>query len=119
MNLGRKRLLVRLAIVLLVGVAGVFWSASQSSHNLTIENRSKQSVVELKLTVSGQTSTFQNIKPGGEVTAECPSGGDKLFTVEGRLADGTRVRSSGLIGEGKHFLLLPGGSLEERRKDRQ
>lgn len=116
MNPGRQRGLLRLAVVLLVGLAALFWAIGQRSRTLTIENRSEQSIPELNVTIAGQTQTFHNVKAGEEVAAPCPPRGDDRFSVDGRLADGTRLRANGRIGDSLHFLLLPGGQLQPRRK---
>lgn len=116
MNPSRKRWLIRLAILLIVGLIALFWSVGQRSRNLTIENRSEQSIAELKITIAGQTKTFQNVKAGAEVSAPCPAQGDALFTVEGKLADGSLVRVNGRIGDSLYFFLLPGGLLQPRGK---
>ncbi len=113
---GRQRWLLRLAVVLLVGLVALFWAVGQRSRILTIENRSQQSIPELNITIAGQTKKFQNVKAGAEVSAPCPSGAEDRFTVDGRLADGTLLRSNGRIGDSLHFLLLPNGDLQPRPK---
>jgi hypothetical protein len=116
MNPRRNRWLLRLAVVLLVGLIALFWAVSERTRSLTIENRSEQSIPVLNITIAGQTKTFQNVKAGDEVTVPCSARGDDRFTVDGQLADGTRIRANGPIGDSPHFLLLPGGQLELRRK---
>jgi hypothetical protein len=118
MNPHGKRWLIRLAILLIVGLIALFWSVGQLSRTLTIENRSEQSIAELKITISGQARTFANVKAGAEVSAPCPASGDGRFTVEGKLADGTRLRANGRIGDNLYFFLLPGGQLQPRGKGR-
>jgi hypothetical protein len=84
---------------------------------LTIENRSEQSIDELKITIAGHTQTFQNVKSGAEVAAPCPASGSELpYTVEGKLSDGNILRSSGQIRDSLHFLLLPDRQLHPRPK---
>lgn len=116
MNPNRSRWWFRLAIVLLVGLLALFWAVSQNTRTLKIENRSEQSIPELKITVGGQSQTFKNVARGGQVTVPCPAGGDDHFTVDGRLADDSRIRANGPIREGLDFLLLPDGSLLPRPK---
>lgn len=116
MNPGRQRWLLRLAVVLLVGLVALFWAVGQRSRILTIENRSEQSIPELNITIANQIKKFQNVKAGEEVSAPCPPRGEDRFSVDGRLADGTRLRANGRIGDSLHFLLLPGGQLQPRRK---
>lgn len=116
MNPGRQRWLLRLAVVILIGLLALFWAVGQRTRSLTIENRSEQSIPELNISLAGQTQTFQDVKAGAEVTVPCSARGADRFTVEGRLADGTRLRANGRIGDSLHFFLLPGGQLQPRRK---
>jgi hypothetical protein len=116
MNPSHKRWLVRLAVVLIVGLVALFWTVREQDRTLTIENRSQQSIVELKITISGQSTTFQDVKSGAKVLVPCPASGDGMFTVEGKLADGTRPRATGRIDDNMYFFLLPGGQLQQRGK---
>ena len=116
MNPTRSRWLLRLAVVLIVGLLALFWAIGEHTRTLTIENRSEQSIPEMKLSIAGQVRTFQNVKAGEQVTMPCPARGDDRFTVEGRLADDTRIRANGRIGDSLDFLLLPGGLLQPRPK---
>ncbi len=117
MNPGRKRWLFRLAILLLVGLGGLFWSIGKLGRDLTIENRSEQTITEMKITIGGQTRTFTDVAPGGEASAPCPTMDSELpFTVEGKLADGNVFRLRGQIRASLHYLLLPGGQLQPRPK---
>jgi hypothetical protein len=116
MNPSYKRWLIRLAVVLIVGLAALLWSVRQQDRTLTIENRSGQSITQLKITISGQSKTFQDVKAGEVVSAPCPASGDGLFNVEGELADGTRPRAKGRIDDNLYLILLPGGQLQQRGK---
>lgn len=117
MNPGRKRWLVRLAILLLVGLGGLLWSIGKLGRDLTIENRSAQTITELKITIGGQSRTFTDVKPGGEASASSPANDGELpFTVEGKLADGNVFRLKGQFRDSLHYLLLPGGQLQLRPK---
>jgi hypothetical protein len=116
MNPRYSRWLMRLAVVLIVALLGLFWAVSQRTYNLTIENLSEQPIAEVRVSIGGQTQTFHDVKPKAKVTAECPARGDDRFTVEGRLADEKLIRASGRVGESRDFILLPGGELQERRK---
>jgi hypothetical protein len=117
MNPRRSRWLLRLAIVPVIALLALFWAVRQQTHSLTIENRSEQSIDELNVSIGGQTQKFQNVKAGDRVTAQCPARGEDRFTVEGKLANDTRIRLSGLIRDSLDFVLLPNGTLEEHRKD--
>jgi hypothetical protein len=117
MNPGRKRWLIRLAVLLILGLIALFWSVGKMERNLTIENRSQQSIAELKITIAGEVKTFQNIKAGDEVSTPCPASDQVLpFTVEGKFADGSLFRFTGQIRESLSFLLLPGGQFQPRPK---
>jgi hypothetical protein len=116
MNPHRNRWLLRLTVVFVVALLALFWAVGEHTRTLTIENRTEQSIAELNVSIGGQTQTFQNVKAGEQMTAQCPARGDDRFTVEGRLADGTRIRANGRIGDNLDFVLLPGGQLQPRRK---
>jgi hypothetical protein len=115
MKVGRNRWLLRLAIVLVAGLAVLLWLIGQRTRSLVIENRSGQAIDLLRVTIGDQTSTFHDVATGKDVTATGNAKGDDHYSVDGQLADGTRIRSSGLIGENNHFLLLPDGSMVKRR----
>jgi hypothetical protein len=119
MDQGRKRWFIRLAVVFVVGVAGLLWAWGEHSRNLAVENHSEQKVVHLDITIAGQTHTFRNVPTGAVVNAECKVKDGDRFLVAGQLADGTRIRSSGVIGESLHFLLLPGGEVKFRPKSKK
>ncbi|HTU21120.1 MAG TPA: hypothetical protein VMG10_23910 [Gemmataceae bacterium] len=116
MNPRRNRWLLRLAVVLVVGILALFWAVGERTRTLTIENLAQQPISELKITVGAQTRTFQDVEVGKKVTVPCQVRGDERFTVEGRLTDDTRIRANGRIGDNVDYVLLPGGSLEPRRK---
>ncbi|MGH7172333.1 MAG: hypothetical protein ACRELG_18810 [Gemmataceae bacterium] len=116
MNPGRSRWLLRLGVVLIVGLLALFWAVGQHTRTLTIENRSEQSIPELKISLGDQVRTFHNVKAGEQVTAPCPARAADRFTVKGRLANGNLILANGRIGDSLDFVLLPGGLLQERRK---
>src|SRR5436309_2110260 len=59
---GRNRWLLRLAILLVAGLAFLVWFRRERSQDLlVIENRSKQPIALLRVTIAGQTSTFQDV----------------------------------------------------------
>ncbi|HWG43615.1 MAG TPA: hypothetical protein VN688_12580 [Gemmataceae bacterium] len=119
MDKGRKRWLIRVAIVLVIGAAGLLWALGEHSRTLVIENHSEQTVIRLEVTIAGQLSTFRDVRTGAVVNAECKAKDGDRFVVAGQLADGTRIRSSGLIGESLHFLILPGGEVKFRPKSKK
>src|SRR5262249_50688687 len=115
----KKRWILRLTVVLIVGLVALVWSLREHGRTITILNRSEQAIAELSITIAGQTQTFQNVKLGDEITDPCPARGDDRYTIEGRLANGNRVRSSGRIDDNLDFILIPGGQLERRSKARR
>lgn len=115
MNPGRKRWLLRLAVVILAGLAALLWFSGQRSRDLAVENRSGQSITSLQITVAGQTNTFRNVANGNRVTAPFQARDEDPFRLEGRLADDTRIRATGMLGERTHFVVLPGGEIAPKR----
>ncbi len=116
MDQGRKRWLIRLAVVLVVGLAGLWWTVAERTRNLVVENHSGQKVAFLEVTLAGQTHTFRDVATGAQRTAPCEAKDGDRFRVEGKLADETRIRANGMIGESLHFLVLPGGEVKFRSK---
>jgi hypothetical protein len=115
MNPGRKRWLLRLAVVPLAGLAALLWFSGQRSRDLTVENRSRQSIASLQITVAGQTNTFRDVADGARVTAPFQARDGDPFRMDGQLADGTRIRASGMLGERTQFLVLPGGEIAPKK----
>ena len=115
MNPGRKRWLLRLAVVILAGLAALLWFTGQRPRDLTVENQSSQPIALLQITVAGQTNTFRDVAHGDRVTAAYKARDDDSFRLDGRLADGTRIRASGMLGERTQFLVLPGGRIEPKK----
>ncbi|HEY7309103.1 MAG TPA: hypothetical protein VH643_07000 [Gemmataceae bacterium] len=116
MNPTRKRTLFRVAIVLVVGLAVLVWTVTNRSRGVIIENHSGQTVKVLNVTLAGETKSFQDVPEGKPITETFKAGGDDLLTVEGRLADDTRIRFRGNPGGDLHFLILPGGTMIPRPK---
>src|SRR5262249_45646535 len=110
----RKRSLLRLGILLIIGLAMLAWVFMNRSRTLVVENRSGQKINRLKVTISGETSTFRGVLNGGQASGTFKAGGDDNFNLDGRLADDTQIRASGKIGENLHVFILPGGEVQLR-----
>jgi hypothetical protein len=116
----RSRWLVRLAVVLIAALGFLFWVFRGRTQNfLTVENRSGQAIALLQFTVAGQTQTVRDMAAGGEKSVALPARGDDPLVVEGRLADGTRIRgrfgSVAAVGERARLIVLPGGQIVFRQ----
>lgn len=118
MNPGRKRWLLRLAIVIVAGLIALLWFAGQRSRDLAVENQSGQPIASLRITVAGQTQTFRDVAAGGRVTAAYKARDDDAFRLEVRLADGALVSFSGLLGERTEFLVLPDHQITPKKASR-
>jgi hypothetical protein len=115
-NRGRSRWLIRIAILVVAGIAFAVWAVQRESPGLTVENRSGQAIAVLHVKVGGETSTFQDVPAGRELKVPLANGGDTPFEVDGQLADGTRLR--GRFGAGAApgkpratLVILPGGQI--------
>jgi hypothetical protein len=113
---GRKRTLIRLGVVLFAGLAVLAWTLANRSRGVIIENHSGQTVKVLNVTLGGETKTFHDVPEGKPMTETFKAGSDDLLTVEGRLADDTRIRFRGKPGGDLHFLILPRGEMIPRPK---
>jgi hypothetical protein len=116
MNPNRRRWLLRLAAVLVLGLIGLLWALQQQTRELVVENQSGQTIEVLKITVADQALTFHDVPPKATRTASSKAKEGDHFNVEGRLADETRVRMDGALGDSLHFLILPGGTIQFRPK---
>jgi hypothetical protein len=117
MNRARYRWLLRAALVLVGGLALLVWAVGrQAGHRLTVENHSGQPIAVLRLTVAGESKTFENVKEGAGVAAPFPISGAEAVAVEGKLADGTVIRyRRAQAGEQVNLLVLPGGQIAPRK----
>lgn len=109
-----RRWLLRIAIPVVAALGLFVWAMERSRNIVTLENRSGQSISLLQITRGGETSTFKDVPTGAEITAKTREGGP--FSVEGKLADGTLIRSRfGEVEARAELVLLPGGQLMFRK----
>ncbi len=113
---GRSRWLFRAAILLLIGAAGLFWfSREQFLKRLTIENRSEQAITTLKISRGDESIRFENVKSGTDVNTPFRVVGGDHITIEGELADKSRVKFMGMAPERLDLVILKGGRVEPRQ----
>lgn len=113
---GRSRWLVRVLLIAAAGVGVLVWALQ--SPRLVIENRSGQTMPFLQVTVAGEKATFRDVATGAAVTAPMKIKESDSYSVEGRLVDSTRVKVAGTLGDTGRILVLPGGKLELKRRER-
>jgi hypothetical protein len=121
MNRGRYRWLLRLSILPVIALGLLVWGMGLGSQKvIAFENRSGQPIAFLKVTIAGQSSTFENVREGAEVTAPLKGQGDEGVVVTGELRDGTLIRgrfgslAPVMSGGRASFLILPNGGLQLR-----
>lgn len=119
MNPNRRRWLLRIAAVLVLGLIGLLWALGEHSEPLIVENHSGQTILQLKLLLGEQNIAFQDVRENEKVTAQCRARKGDHFTVEGLLADKTRIRVSGILGDSLYFLVLPKGDVVFRPKGKR
>ncbi len=116
MDRTRYRWPLRAIPLLLVLAALAIWAVrSARPERLTVENQSGQAIPFLRITVAGEAGTFHDIAAGETIAAPFDIRGEEPFTVEGKLADGTLIRSSGLSAAGLSVRILPAGKIDLRR----
>jgi hypothetical protein len=114
---GRKRWWFRLAIPLVAGLAMLALALGEAARKgVTIENRSGQPIFHLEVSRGGETSTFDNIPPGGKVTAVPKAGGP--FQVTGRMPMGLINGRFGDLGPRVDLEILPDGTVKPRSEKR-
>ncbi len=111
----QRRWLLRLAIPVVAALGILVWAMGRTGNVVTIENVSGQSIPLLQITRGGETKSFKDVPPGKSVAAMTTVSG--AFSVDGKLADGTLLRSR--FGEAEarvDLVLLPGGQLTYRKR---
>jgi hypothetical protein len=107
MNPGRKRWLLRLIGLPVIGIIILLWISRQQSQNrLTIENRSGRTIVELTITAGEQSKTFRDVPAGKAVAVPFALTSTTKFKVAGAVSNGAII--------GGHFSSLPEGPGGER-----
>jgi hypothetical protein len=116
MNPYRRRWLLRLAAVLVLGLMGLLWFLREQTRELVVENHSGETITDLNVTLADQTMSFQDVPQKGKVTSPCQAKDGDHFAIDGQLADKTRIRMSGVLRDSVHFLVLPNGEIQFRPK---
>jgi hypothetical protein len=112
MEESRKRWLFRLAALIVLGLAGLLWTAREWSQNLlTIENSSGEPITLLRITVVGESGAFQDVGADGKVATNLRMRSGDRFAIEGRLKDGTVVRGSGMSDGQANLVVSQGGQI--------
>ncbi len=112
MDRRRSRWTVRLVVVFLVALAVAAYALWGRTQQLTVENRSGQTISDMQVIIAGASTSYQDIAPGRSVSLPSSAWGQKQFEVEGRLADGTRIKAQGVLREPVHLIVLPGGQIQ-------
>lgn len=123
MNKSRYRWALRIAIPLVVALGVVVWATGGKSLTLTVENRSGQPIAFLTVTVAGQPHTFRDVPPGADRATVFKVKGDDPFSVQGELANKTRIHMAGrlseaVVGESPTLVVMPDGHIQFRRADK-
>jgi hypothetical protein len=113
----RKWLRIALGVGIVALLGGLVIHAS-TRNDVEVENRSGQVISTLLIRMGGQTLRFDNLADGSTQSATRGGvRGDDHFTLEGQLADGTRIRWSGgyvtggMYGSKDRFRVEPGGNV--------
>jgi hypothetical protein len=119
MKTGRNRWLFRIALLVVLGVAGLIWFTRTNAQDvLIIENSSGQTVTSLRVTLGEHTNNFKDVATGKSVTAGVRSGGKERLVIEGELADGGVIRWRGTVEEKASFVIVPGGHIQMRQPNK-
>jgi hypothetical protein len=116
LNPGRRRWLIRLAILLVAALGGLLWAIRGQSQNvLVIENQSGQSIIELTVKVGEQEKTYRDVPNKDEVVTPFHLTGSEPFSVTGKLRDNTLIRGQfgarAATGDRPTLLVQPGGQI--------
>lgn len=113
------RRLVRLGVLLAAGLGLLAWTTwRQLQTGLVIENRSGQAAAQIQVRMGEQTTTVPVVPRGEAVTLPAAFRGG-AFTLEGRLVDGTLIRASGQAAANARLVILPGGEVRLKPRDRE
>jgi hypothetical protein len=124
MDLSRYRWKSRLFIVLVAGLAALVWTFTRQGQQepLVIENQSGVPIVVLQVTVDGDTKSYHDVPALGTVTTSMEVKPDAKGKVEGKLADGSLLRSSfsgSAASEGAHLVILPKGDITFKKPGKE
>jgi hypothetical protein len=109
---GRRRWLLRLAALLVAGLAVLLWATQQRPAKvLNVENKSGGPITSLRVTVAGKTTAIREVPPGATVPAPFGDSGDAQFVVDGDLPGG-KLHVLGKAEEGLTVVVQPGGQIK-------
>jgi hypothetical protein len=113
----RRRL--RVIILLAAGMALLLWGLwGQWQSRLTVENRSGQTLKELRITFAGETKTFRNVPPGKAVTVPAGEEEGGRYVIQIKLGNGSLLHSSGVAPTQRDLVVLPNGTIAPRPADK-
>jgi hypothetical protein len=119
MDRGRKRWMLRLTLVVLVGVVMLLWALRQQSQSfLTIVNQSGQTIAELTVTAAEQHATYRDIGIGEQVPVQFVTRGEQIVSLAIKMQDDGRRRFTGPAGEHLRLIVLPGEIITPQTGDR-
>ncbi|SRR5579885_2966719 len=109
---GRRRWILRLAAVLVAGLAVLLWATQQRPAKvLNIENKSGGPITSLRVTVAGNTTAIREVPPGATVPVPFGDNSDGRFVVDGDLPGG-KLHGQGKAAEGLTVIVQPGGQIK-------
>ena len=118
MNPGRKRWLLRLIGLPVIGLLILLWVNRQQSQNvLVIENRSGKTLASLTVTAGAQSKTFRDVPAGKAVAVPFALPNDTRFKVECAVRNGALINATfGTLPEGKggerpRLVVFPDGGI--------
>src|SRR5437773_1697628 len=113
-----KTFAIALVLAGVAVVAVACWVVWPRPNRLVVSNESGQAIRLLTVTVGGETTRFEDLPAGAQVSARFRIASDDHYVVRGLLADGTVIAddcgyvSNGMDGVLATFVIRPGGKVD-------
>lgn len=116
---GRRRWLIRIALVVVIAMLGLVWAEREKErHRLVVENHSGGVLTRVEIKAGdNDSSSFTNVKDGESVVAPFSVDDGEKYAI--RIAGKTGINHNfGVLGDTRHFIVLPGGQIVAQGKGR-
>jgi hypothetical protein len=112
----RRRWILRLAALLVAGIAALLWATQQrAARGIVIDNESGATISSLEVTVAGKTTTLGDLPSGRKATAPFGTSGDESFVFDGKLRGGKLHGGGPKAVEGLTLVIQPDGNVVFRQ----
>jgi hypothetical protein len=109
----RRRWILRLAALLVAGLAALLWATQQVPGKVVyVQNKSGGPITSLRVTVAGKTTAVREVPPGATVPAPYGDDAEAKLVIDGDLPGG-KLHFLGTAKEGYTAVVEPGGQINK------